>query len=263
MSETTRCGYVAIIGRPNVGKSTLLNAILGQKISITSPKPQTTRHQVLGVKTIGDIQTVYIDTPGIHDVDKHAMNRYMNRSASSVISDADVVVFIVEVNYWTQEDELVLQKLKHAKAPVVLVINKIDELKNKAEVLPIIDKLKEKFNFTKIVPISALKDENIDALERTLVEFLPHGPHLFGADQVTDKSAKFLVAEIIREKIINLTEQEVPYSTAVQIEDFKDEGSIVKISAIIWVERDGQKAIVIGKQGALLKKNRDLGAQRY
>ena len=253
MKQESRCGYIAILGRPNVGKSTLLNCILGQKICITSPKPQTTRNQILGIKTRDADQAVYIDTPGVHDSEERAMNRYMNRLATSVIGDADVILFMVEAGYWTTEDDLVLTKLKYAKAPVILVINKIDTLADKAELLPWINKLKEKFEFSTVIPLSARKADNVEALEQVISGYLPEGPHLFPDDQVTDKSARFQIAEIIREKVIKATEQEVPYSTTVEIESYEHNERLVEVSAIIWVERDGQKPIVIGKGGERLK----------
>ena len=236
-----------------MGKSTLLNCILGKKISITTPKPQTTRTQILGVKTTPDYQAVYIDTPGIHQTEERAMNRYMNRMATAVMQDADVVVFMIEATRWDREDELVLEKLKHTKAPVILVLNKVDALDDRAEVLPLIVKLKEKFNFADIVPLSARQDDNVDALQQLLMPFLPEGPHLFPDGQLTDKSVRFQIAELIREKVIQSTEQEVPYSITVEIENMEEKEKLTEISAIIWVERDGQKPIVIGKSGERLK----------
>jgi GTP-binding protein Era len=254
MSDESRCGYVAIVGRPNVGKSTLLNCLLGKKISITTPKPQTTRTQILGIQTNGALQIIFIDTPGIHDNEKRAMNRYMNRLANAVIKDADAVLFIVEANHWDAEDEIVLSSLKMTKAPVILVLNKMDELKDKALVLPLIEKLKSRFDFADIVPLSALKADNIGALNAAIDQFIPSGPHLYPDDQFTDKTIRFQAAEIIREKIIHATEQELPYSTTVEIESYEETAKLISISAIIWVERDGQKPIVIGKDGARLKR---------
>jgi GTP-binding protein Era len=254
MKNNTHCGYVAIVGRPNVGKSTLLNCILGKKISITTPKPQTTRTQILGMKSDAVNQIIYIDTPGIHEDRKKAMNRYMNRLAEAVIKDADAVVFMVQADHWGKEDELVLSELSFTSAPVILVINMMDKLKDKAEVLPFIAKLKSKYDFADVIPLSALKADNVSALETELVKFLPEGPHLFPDDQVTDKPIRFQIAEIIREKIIQATEQELPYSTTVEIEHFEEDEKLIDISAIIWVEREGQKPIVIGKDGARLKK---------
>lgn len=254
MNAASQCGYIAIIGRPNVGKSTLLNHLLGKKISITSDKPQTTRFQILGLKMIGNAQAIFIDTPGIHKAEKYAMNRYMNRLASSVIPDADVILFMIEANRWSEDDEMVLQKLKNIKAPVILVINKVDKLKDKSALLPFIEKIQTKYEFAHIIPISATKLQHTDELEKDILNYLPEGPHLFPTDQVTDKSERFQVAEIIREKLMRGTGQEVPYSSTVEIESFLHEEKLLKISAIIWVERPGQKVIIIGKDGERLKK---------
>lgn len=257
----SKSGFVAIVGRPNVGKSTLLNALVGEKISITTPKPQTTRWQIFGIKTLDvaesqesfSAQLIYIDTPGLHSDEKRAMNRYLNRVASSVLLDADVVVFMIDA-YWRKEDEEVLHRLKDIEKPVILVINKIDTMEDKAALLPLIDKLKDKFNFKYIFPVSALKKDNIDALELEIAKLLPEGTALFPEDQVTDRSERFLAAEIIREKLILATEEELPYTTTVEIEQFAPGEKVTEISAVIWVEREGQKVIVIGKKGAKLKK---------
>lgn len=256
MSELNikKSGYVAIVGRPNVGKSTLLNGLLGEKVSITSPKPQTTRWQVLGIQTRDDAQIIYIDTPGMHTEEKRAMNRYMNRVASSVLLDADVLVFVIDATYWHREDELVLKKLQSLDKPVILVLNKIDLVKDKAELLPLIDKVQSKLDFAAIVPISAMKQENTNHLEDEIAKLLPEGEQLFPEDQLTDRSVRFQVAEVIREKLIILTDEELPYTTTVEIEQFKEGEKLTEISAVIWVEREGQKIIVIGKKGARLKK---------
>lgn len=256
MSELNikKSGYVAIVGRPNVGKSTLLNGLLGEKVSITSPKPQTTRWQVLGIQTRDDAQIIYIDTPGMHTEEKRAMNRYMNRVASSVLLDADVLVFVIDATYWHREDELVLKKLQSLDKPVILVLNKIDLVKDKAELLPLIDKVQSKLDFAAIVPVSAMKQENTDHLEDEIARLLPDGEQLFPEDQLTDRSVRFQVAEVIREKLIILTDEELPYTTTVEIEQFKEGEKLTEISAVIWVERPGQKVIVIGKKGARLKK---------
>lgn len=256
MSELNiqKSGYVAIVGRPNVGKSTLLNGLLGEKVSITSPKPQTTRWQVLGIQTRDDAQIIYIDTPGMHTEEKRAMNRYMNRVASSVLLDADVLVFVIDATYWHREDELVLKKLQSLEKPVILVLNKIDLVKDKADLLPLIDKVQSKLDFAAIIPISAMKQENTDHLEDEIARLLPAGEQLFPEDQLTDRSVRFQVAEVIREKLIILTDEELPYTTTVEIEQFKEGEKLTEISAVIWVERPGQKVIVIGKKGARLKK---------
>lgn len=250
----TKSGYVAIIGRPNAGKSTLLNSLLGEKVSITSPKPQTTRWQILGIQTRGDAQIIYIDTPGMHDDEKRAMNRYLNRVASSVVHDADVILVMVDATSWRHEDDLVLRQLKDIDKPVILVINKMDLVKDKSELLPLIDKVKNKFNFVHIIPISAKDEDNTDVLEEEIAKLLPAGELLFPEDQLTDKSVRFQVAEIIREKLIKLTEEELPYTTTVEIEEFKEGERLTEIGAVIWVERQGQKIIVIGKKGEKLKK---------
>lgn len=252
--KVNKSGYVALVGRPNVGKSTLLNAILGEKISITTPKPQTTRWTILGIKIVDDAQIIFVDTPGINREQSRAMNRHLNRIASAAMQDADVVVFMVDATTWRGEDELVLEKLQHTNRPVILVINKIDLVPDKSQLLPVIEKLKSKYPFEHIVPISALDDNNIQALLKTLATMMPAGPMLFPEDQITDKSVRFHVAEIIREKIILATEEELPYAATVEIEEYKQEEKLTTIGAVIWVERQGQKAIVIGKGGTRLKR---------
>jgi len=247
------CGFVAIIGRPNVGKSTLLNHILGQKISITSRKPQTTRHQILGVKTSSTSQVIYVDTPGIHNRRSTAINRYMNRAANSVLNDVDLVLFVVQALKWTEEDEVVLSRLQDIKATVLLVVNKIDKLGDKNELLPFIKKLTAMRQFDSVIPVSALYAENIAQLEADVYERLPENEAFFPADQITDRNVRFLSAEIIREKLIRELGQELPYTTTVEIERFEEEESISRIFATIYVETRGQKAIIIGRKGARLK----------
>lgn len=254
MSTISRCGYVAIIGRPNVGKSTLLNALIEHKISITSDKPQTTRFQILGIKTAGENQAIFIDTPGIHTTMKSALNRYMNRMATSVIADADVVMFMIDATRWQEEDEMILERLKGRETPVIIVANKVDKIKDKTLLLPLLEKLQTKLPDAQVIPVSAMKNVNVHELEKMIFDLLPEGPHLFPDDQITDKNDYFLVAEIIREKLIRTTGQEVPYSTAVSIESIEDEEKLVRINAIIWVEREGQKAIIIGDKGERLKQ---------
>lgn len=249
-----KSGFAAIVGRPNVGKSTLLNALIGEKLSITTPKPQTTRWQVLGIKTVDDAQIIFVDTPGINRETKRAMNRYLNRVASSVLSDADVILFIVDAESWRGEDDLVLKSLQHTSKPVLLVINKIDLVKDKAALLPIINKLKDKYAFRQIVPISALDAVNLAALEKEIVSLLPEGGMLFPDDQITDKTLRFQIGEIIREKVILQTQEEIPYAVGVEIEELKEEPGLLSVNAVIWVERQGQKIIIIGKGGERLKK---------
>lgn len=250
----TRCGYIAIVGRPNVGKSTLLNHILGQKLSITSRKPQTTRHQVLGIKTEGDIQAIYVDTPGLHLRDEKAINRYMNRAASAALADVDLALFVVDRDRWTDEDDLVLEKLRHAECPVVLVVNKIDRLADKAELLPLIESFSTRFEFADIVPVSALRGHNRDDLETLIHGYLPEGIHLFPEDQITNRSERFLAAELVREKIMRQLGEEVPYAMTVEIEEFKASPRLIEISALILVERQGQKKILIGEGGSRLRQ---------
>lgn len=254
MSEIKKSGYVAIVGRPNVGKSTLLNCLVGEKVSITSSKPQTTRWQIMGIKNVGQHQIIYVDTPGIHQTEKRAMNRYLNRLADGVLPDADVIVFVVDATVWDNEDQMVLEKVAKVDKPVILVVNKIDLLPTKADILPVINKLKDKFDFLHIIPLSAAKDEGVESLEAELVNLLPDGPALFPEDQVTDKSIQFQIAEIVREKLINATEEEVPYVTAVEVEEYSESDKLIEAGVVIWVERQGQKVIVIGKQGSRLKK---------
>ncbi|MDF1589049.1 MAG: GTPase Era [Gammaproteobacteria bacterium] len=249
-----KSGYVAIIGRPNVGKSTLINRVLGQKLCITSRRPQTTRHRILGIKTTDQSQLIYVDTPGIHSDDKRAMNRYMNRAAASSIDDVDVILFVVDGMNWTDEDDKVLERLKtSAKAPVILVINKMDKLADKEVMLPHIEKLSSKYDFNNVFPISARRGINIEQLEHAIEELMPEGELIFPEDQLTDRSSRFLAAEIVREKLFRHLGQELPYSITVEIEQFDDENGLFRIGAVIYVERDGQKSIVIGKKGELLK----------
>lgn len=251
-----RCGFVAIVGRPNMGKSTLMNHILGQKLSITSKKPQTTRHQIMGIKTEGDLQVIYVDTPGLHKDDgKKALNRYMNKAASDALRDVDLVVFMVDRTAWTEEDQLVLEKLEHARCPVILVVNKIDSLSDKNSLLPHLQALSEKKDFAEIMPMSATDGHNVEQLEKIIASHMPKGMHYFPEDQVTDKSSRFLAAELVREKLMRNLGDEVPYGTTVEIEEFKydEKKKLTTISALILVERDGQKRIVIGDKGSRLK----------
>ncbi|HBZ92225.1 MAG TPA: GTPase Era [Pseudomonas sp.] len=250
----TRCGYVAIVGRPNVGKSTLLNHILGQKLAITSRKPQTTRHNMLGIKTEGEVQAVYVDTPGLHKHNDKALNRYMNRSASTALKDVDVVVFVVDRMRWTDEDQLVLEKVQHVKCPILLAVNKADRLEDKSELLPHLNWLAEQLPQAEIVPISALQGQNLDTLEKLVGERLPESEHFYPEDQITDRSSRFLAAELIREKIMRQLGAELPYQITVEIEEFKQEGRILHIHGLILVERDGQKKIIIGDKGERIKR---------
>ncbi len=249
----TRCGYVAIVGRPNVGKSTLLNHMLGQKISITSRKPQTTRNAVVGIKTEGDVQIIFVDTPGLHLGQQKAINRYMNRAATTAMKDVDVVVFVVDRFIWTEEDEAVAEKLQNINSPVLLAVNKVDQIEDKETLLPHLQQLAEKLKVAEIVPISALRNNNLERLEQLIIERLPEGIHMYPEDQITDRSSRFMAAEIVREKITRQLGDELPYEMAVEIEEFKQEGNLLNISALILVERDGQKKILIGDKGARIK----------
>jgi len=251
--ENFKCGYVAIIGRPNVGKSTLLNHILGLKLSITSRKPQTTRHQIMGVKTVDNGQFIFVDTPGIHSGGNRAINRYMNRAASSVIHDVDVILFLVQSLKWTDEDQLVLNKLEQVDVPVVLLVNKVDQVAEKDKLLPFISEISEKYNFENVIPVSAQRGDNLQQLEDHLLSLLPENPPFFQNDEFTDRSSRFLVAEIIREKLVRELGNELPYQTTVEIERYKDEDKLTRIHALILVETKGQKIIVIGDKGARLK----------
>jgi GTPase len=250
---STRCGYVAIVGRPNVGKSTLLNHMLGQKISITSRKPQTTRNNVVGIKTDGDIQIIFVDTPGLHLGQQKAINRYMNRAASTAMKDVDVVVFMVDRFIWTEEDEAVAKQLNYVSSPIILAVNKVDQIDDKESLLPHLQKLSEKLNLAEIIPLSALRDTNLDRLQQLLIDRLPAAVHLYPEDQITDRSSRFMAAEIVREKITRQLGDELPYQMAVEIEEFKQEGNLLNISALILVERDGQKKILIGDKGERIK----------
>lgn len=250
---TLRCGYIAIVGRPNVGKSTLLNHLIEQKISITSRKPQTTRHNITGIKTTGDVQMIFIDTPGMHKKESNAVNRYMNRAANSAAQGVDVIVFVVDRLIWTEEDELVAQKLQGLGQRVVLVINKLDKIEDRATLIPHVTQLQERLSPAAIVPVSALKSTNLAELEKVLAEKLPKAEHIFPPDQLTDKSSRFLAAELIREKIMRQLGAELPYQVTVDIEEFREEKDIYHISALILVEREGQKRIIIGDGGSRLK----------
>jgi len=251
--KVSRCGYIAIIGRPNVGKSTLLNHVLGMKLSITSRKPQTTRHQILGVKTDDCVQAVFVDTPGIHQRRGSAINKYMNRAATSVLSDVDVILFVVQASQWTEEDQAVVAMFEHVKVPVILVVNKIDRMRKKADLLPHLQQLESKYSFHTVMPVSALNGVNLDELEKTVYALLPEGQPLFPADQVTDRSMRFLAAEIIREKLVRELGQELPYASTVMIDRYDEQKDIVHIHATIFVETDGQKSIIIGRKGERLK----------
>ncbi|UUO24595.1 GTPase Era [Colwellia sp. M166] len=253
-TKQNHCGLIAIVGRPNVGKSTLLNSLLGQKVSITSRKPQTTRHRILGILTEANNQAVLVDTPGLHSEEKRAINRLMNRAASSTLAEVETIVFLVEGTHWTSDDEMVLTKIKNSGAPCVLVVNKIDNIQDRDSLLPHLQKLGAMHNFADIVPISASKGENVDAIKKICFNALPEGDFWFPEDYITDRSSRFMASEIVREKLIRFTGDELPYSTTVEIEQFKiDEKGILHINALVLVERNSQKRMVIGNKGEKLK----------
>lgn len=252
-TEVSRCGFVAIVGRPNVGKSTLLNHILGQKLAITSRKPQTTRHRLLGIKTEGPVQAIYVDTPGLHKRNDTALNRFMNKSAVSSLKDVDLVIFMVDRTRWTDEDQMVLEKVNKLSCPLLVVVNKVDRLTDKNLLLPHLEWLTEQLPQAEIVPVSALHGKNLEALEALVAERLPEGEHMFPEDQITDRSSRFLAAELVREKIIRQLGAELPYQMTVEVERFAQEGNVLHIHALILVEREGQKKIVIGEKGERLK----------
>jgi GTP-binding protein Era len=255
MSEklNSRCGYCAIVGRPNVGKSTLLNRLIGQKLAITSHKPQTTRHSILGVKTTDEGQIIYVDTPGIHKRGDQPMNRYLNRTARSALADVDMILFVVEALRWNDEDQAVLDTVSRLDIPVLLLVNKIDTVKNKEELLPYLEATTSRFNFKTVIPLSARKGDNIEPLENQVMAALPEGIPYFPEDQLTDRSERFFAAELVREQLTQRYAKEIPYALTVEIEKFEEEGNLYRIHALIWVEREGQKNIIIGAKGEALK----------
>jgi len=248
------CGFVALIGRPNVGKSTLMNHLLKQKISITSRKPQTTRHRILGINTTEAGQAIYMDTPGMHSSEKRALNRYLNRTAETTLLGVDVIVWLIDGLSWHEYDEVIFKKLEQAGLPVILAVNKVDKVKDKDAILTFFAEARHRFPFEHLVPISALKRTNLDQLERLIMTLLPASDLIYPEDQITDRPERFLAAEIIREKLTRRLGDELPYALTVEIELYQENPGITKIYAIIWVERLSQKNIVIGKEGEMLKK---------
>lgn len=248
-----KVGYVALVGRPNVGKSTLLNRLLGQKLSIVTFRPQTTRHRILGIKSVSEGQLIFVDTPGIHSGQQRAMNRYLNQAANGALAYADVIVWLIDGPVWRPDDDVVGKRLAQHAVPVILAINKSDQVTDKTRLLPFMRDAGGKFAFREVIPISALKGLNVAALERSVLALLPEGDPIYPEDQLSDRPQRFFVAEAIREKLLLRLGQEVPYGVTVSIESFRERQSLIDIHATIWVEREGQKAIVIGRQGSLLK----------
>ena len=252
--EDFRCGAVALLGRPNVGKSTLLNAMIGFRLSIVSPRPQTTRHRILGIATNEAGQILYVDTPGLHRGAKRAMNRSLNRAARSAISEVDLAVQVIESGRWTDEDQALYEALAEQKIPRLLAINKVDLAKDKSAMLPFVAGLMEQHSFDEVYYVSALKEKGLKELEQGILKRLPVRAPMYGEDEITDRSERFLAAEMVREQLMLRLDQELPYATTVEIEQFKDrDDGVAEIHAVIWVERDGQKAIVIGNGGQQLK----------
>lgn len=249
-----RCGFVAIVGRPNVGKSTLLNALLDRKVSIVSPKPQTTRHRILGIRSGETAQIVFVDTPGLHSGGKRAMNRHMNRAAVMSLNDADVNLFVVESLQWTDEDQRILDQLVERGRPILVAVSKVDKITPRERLLPFIQELSRRAHFAEVIPLSGLKRSNLDALPGLIATYLPVSPPHFPLDQVTDRSPEFQASEIVREKLTLRLHQELPYGLTVEIERFAREDGRLLVNAVIWVERTGQKAIVIGQGGEQLKE---------
>ena len=253
MADEFRCGAATIVGRPNVGKSTLLNRLVGQKVSITASKPQTTRHRIGGVMSRDDVQIVFVDTPGIHRDRRSAMSRYLNRTARGAVDGVDVVLFMVEALRWTDEDEDVRRELRESRQPVLLVPNKIDRMSGKEALLPWLERFRGGDEFEEIIPISARRQQNLEVLVGQVRARVPIAPAMFPPDALTDRNERFLAGELVREKLTRKLDQELPYRLAVEIERFRREKRILHISAVVWVERQSQKGIVIGKGGRVLK----------
>ena len=252
-ADTHHCGTAAVVGRPNVGKSTLLNALTGQRVSITGPKPQTTRHRILGVVTRDTGQILLLDTPGLHKSAERAIGRQLNRTARQALAEADVVVHVIEAGRWSEEDEVVWRALAESAQPKLLVLNKIDVNKDRSALLPFIARVTSHHHYDAVVPVSAKSKDGLGELETAIIDRLPPGPPILPADTLTDRSERFLAAELVREQLMLRLAQELPYATTVEIEEFREAGGRCEIGAVIWVEREGQKAIVIGAGGAQLK----------
>ena len=251
--KNKKSGYISIVGKTNVGKSTLLNEILGQKVAITSRKPQTTRHRLLGIKTIEDSQMIFIDTPGFHKGHKRALNQYMNKVASSAMKGVDVLIYVIEGLHWTEEDQELMSQIPEGYETSILVINKIDKIEQKEDLLPFIGSMSELNKFSDIIPLSALKKQNVSSLVDSILLKIPEGDHIYPADQVVDVSERFLASEIIREKCITRVGDELPYRISVAIDKFKEEDQITHIDATLFVEKSSQKGMLIGSSGSKLK----------
>ena len=247
-------GYAVLAGRPNVGKSTLLNRLLGQKVAITSHKPQTTRHRIMGIRSQDDGQIVFVDTPGIHDRGDKAMNFYLNRTAHSALQDVDIVILVVQAMAWTEEDERVLKAIKKAGIPTIAAVNKVDLVSRKEELLPFMQELAARHEFVEMVPVSANDGDNVEALAETVMKRLPAGEPIFPDDQISDRSERFFAAELLREQLIRRYHQELPYAVTVEIERFEEQDGRYNIGAVIWVERDSQRVILLGKGGLAMKE---------
>jgi GTPase len=254
MTQGFRSGFAALVGRPNVGKSTLLNALVGQKVSIVTPRPQTTRHRILGIVNLPAAQIAFVDTPGLHNHAARALNRAMNRTAATALEDADLVVLVVEALKWTSEDDLVLARIVKSGRPAMAAVNKIDRARPRENLLPYVAQLAKRHDFLAIVPVSALKDDNVEDLKQTIAKQLPSAPAMFLDGEVTDRGVEFRVAELIREKLTLELNQEVPYGIAVEVENMVEQDGQLAVDAAIWVDRDGQKPIVIGARGERLKR---------
>jgi len=250
----TYCGVVSIAGRPNVGKSTLLNRLIGQKLSITAHKPQTTRHSILGIQTEGDRQVVYVDTPGIHVTGTHKLNQVLNRTASSALHDVDVVILVVQAMVWNDDDQRAYEVVSNTKVPFFIAVNKIDNVKYKKDLLPFLTKLPRDKQLQDVKLISARKGAGVDALVEGVGQLIPEAPWQFGADELTDRSSRFLAAEAVREQLTRLLSAELPYALSVDIELFEESTDLLRIGAVIWVDKPSQKGIVIGKGGVQLKE---------
>ncbi|MES9825618.1 MAG: GTPase Era [Candidatus Thiodiazotropha endolucinida] len=252
--SNNHCGYAAIVGRPNVGKSTLLNRLLGFRLAITSHKAQTTRHTILGINTLAGGQVIYVDTPGIHQRSDNAMNRYLNRTAKTALADVDLLIFVVDALSWNSEDEKVLTLIKQVETPTILAVNKVDRIKQKERLLPYLSELSSHHHFIEIVPVSAKSGRNLDTLQELVLRTLPEAENFYPDDQLTDRPEKFFAAEMIREQITRRYAKELPYAVSVEIERFEELSGLYRIYAVIWVEKAGQKGILIGKDGQALKE---------